>query len=85
MGTLPHRARAVCSSSQQLKEKQDHLHKVLTTCKYSHMASNRMKIKTEHPNHPEDKNKDAKKPTSNSSNFNNQKKLHTGTLLKRPK
>ena len=73
MGTLIHRARAVCSTTQQPKEEQDHLHKVLATCKYPIWAWNRMKIKTKYPTHQEDQNKGTKQPTINSSNLNNQR------------
>ena len=34
ISTLFHRARAVCSSSQQLHEEHEHLQKILTRCKY---------------------------------------------------
>ena len=46
INTLHHRARAVCSNKQLLKEEEDHLQKVLTENKYPILALNRVKLKT---------------------------------------
>ena len=46
INTLHHRARAVCSNKQLLKEEEDHLQKVLTENKYPMWALNRVKLKT---------------------------------------
>ena len=46
INTLHHRAKAVCSNKQLLKEEEDHLQKVLTENKYSMWALNRVKLKT---------------------------------------
>ena len=45
ISTLFYRDKAVCPTSQQLQEEHEHLQKVLTTCKYSRWALNRMKNK----------------------------------------
>ena len=46
MNTLHHRARAVCSNKQLLKEEEDHLQQVLIENKYPVWALNRVKLKT---------------------------------------
>ena len=46
INTLHHRAKAVCSNKQLLKEEEDHLQKVLTENKYPMWALNRVKLKT---------------------------------------
>ena len=46
INTLHHRARAVCSNKQLLKEEEDHLQKVLTENKYPMWAPNRVRVKT---------------------------------------
>ena len=46
INTLHHRAKAVCSNKQSLKEEEDHLQKVLTENKYPMWALNRVKLKT---------------------------------------
>ena len=46
INTLHHRAKAVCSNNQLLKEEEDHLQKVLTDNKYPMWALNRVKLKT---------------------------------------
>ena len=45
INTLHHRAKAVCSNNQLLKEEEDHLQEVLTGNKYPLWALNRVKIK----------------------------------------
>ena len=45
VGTLHHRARTVCSNTNLLQQEEDHLQKVLTTCKYPNWALNRIKMK----------------------------------------
>ena len=45
INTIHHRAKAVCSSNQLLKEEEDHLQKVLTGNKYPLWALSRVKIK----------------------------------------
>ena len=45
INTLHHRAKAVCSNNQLLKEEEDHLKEVLTGNKYPLWALNRVKIK----------------------------------------
>ena len=66
IGTLHHRAKTICSSPQLLKEEEDHLHRVLTRCKYPVWALNRGKIKTGTPVQRNQKK-------NNNSNTNNQK------------
>ena len=46
INTLHHRAKAVSSNNQLLKEEEDHLQKVLTRNKYPLWALNRVKIKS---------------------------------------
>ena len=45
INTLHHKAKAVCSNNQLLKEEEDHLQEVLTENKYPLWALNRVKIK----------------------------------------
>ena len=72
----------ICSSPQLLQQEEEHLHKVLTKCKYPAWALNRVKIKTQVP--PKNNNR---RGTSNSGN--NTKKqpesLHGGSLFQRAK
>ena len=44
VGTLHHRARTMCSNTNLLQQ-EEHLQKVLTTCKYPNWALNRIKMK----------------------------------------
>ena len=46
IGTLLHRAKAICSNPQLLKQEEDHLYSALTKCKYPAWAPNRMRIKS---------------------------------------
>ena len=46
IGTLLHRAKAICSNPQLLKQEEDHLYRALTKCKYPAWALNRMRIKS---------------------------------------
>ena len=66
VGTLHHRAKTVCSSPDMLKREEEHLSKVLTKCKYSTQAINRVKMKMKKP-------AQKKKNTSNSNQANYQK------------
>ena len=59
VGTLHHRAKTICSSPHML-QKEDHLSKVLTRCKYPTWAINRVKMKMRTP--------DQKKKNNNSAN-----------------
>ena len=45
IGTLHHRANTICSSSELLQHEEQNLKRVLTKCKYSIWALNRVKIK----------------------------------------
>ena len=45
INTLKHRAKAVCSNHQLLKEEENHLNKALRRCKYPAWALNRATIK----------------------------------------
>ena len=49
IGTLHHRAKTTCSSPQLLQHEDNHLHRVLTRCKYPVWALNRVKIKMRTP------------------------------------
>ena len=66
IGTLHHRAKAICSSPQLLQQEEDHLYRVLTRCKCPAWALNRFKIKMRTPSQRNQKR-------NNSSNTNNQK------------
>ena len=60
VGTLHHRAKTVCSNSSLLHQEEEHLHKVLTRCKYLTWALNRVKMKmrstTQKKNNNQNKN-----------------------------
>ena len=45
VGTLHHRAKTICSSSDMLQKEEEHLSRVLTRCKYPTWAINRVKMK----------------------------------------
>ena len=45
--TLHYRAKTICSSPQLLQQEEEHLHNVLTKCKYPAWALNRVKLKTQ--------------------------------------
>ena len=49
IGTLHHRANTISSSPELLQKEEQHLKKVLTRCKYSDWAINRVKIKMRTP------------------------------------
>ena len=51
INTLHHRAKAVCSNNQLLKEEEDHLQEVLTRNKYPLWALNRVKSRTKPTKH----------------------------------
>ena len=65
IGNLHHRAKTICSSPQLLQQ-EEHLHWVLTRCKYPVWALNRVKIKMRTPAQRNQKK-------DNNSNTNNQK------------
>ena len=46
IGTLHHRAQAICSTHHLLQQDEDHIYRALTKCKYPAWALNRIKIKT---------------------------------------
>ena len=80
IGTLHHRANTICSSPELLQQEEEHLHRVLTRCKYPVWALNRVKIKMKTPaqrNHKKNKN-------SNTGNQNkNQNPYLGGAILQR--
>ena len=84
ISTLLHRAKAACSTTQHLHEEQEHLQNVLTRCKYPMWAFNRIKSKIRALNHPEESNKGTEQSTRNRSNFQQRKRLYSGTIHKRP-
>ena len=49
IGTLHHRAKTVCSTPDKLKREEEHLSRVLTRCKYTTWAVNRVKMKMKKP------------------------------------
>ena len=53
VSTLHHRAKAVCSTQQVLKDEEEHLQKVLTENKYPTWALNRVKMKIKAPTRQE--------------------------------
>ena len=53
VNTLHHRAKAVCSTQQLLKDEEEHLQKVLTDNKYPTWALNRVRIKIKAPSRQE--------------------------------
>ena len=61
VGTLHHRARTMCSNTNLLQQEEEHLQKVLTTCKYPNLALNRIKMKIR--SNPKKKNKSQNKNT----------------------
>ena len=62
INTLRHRSKTVCSNSQLLKEKEDHLNKVLRRCKYPMWALNRVNVTQN-----KKKNKEGASKNSNTS------------------
>ena len=68
INTLRHRAKTVCSTSQLLKEEEDHLHNALRRCKYPLWVWNRVNIKKNQ--------KGNNKGNNNSQNSNNINKLY---------
>ena len=72
VGTLLHRAKTICSDPQLLKQEEDHLYKVLSTCKYPTWALNRIKMKMRNPNIRRNNNNQKKSGTDT-----NQKPYHT--------
>ena len=71
INTLTHRAKAVCSSSQLLKEELKHLEEALTQCKYPRWAF--QKILSEQEEQEEKRKK----------HHNTEKMSHSGTLHQR--
>ena len=65
IGTLHHRAKTICSNPQLLKQEEDHLHRVLTKCKYPAWALNRVKIKSRNPTQKKSSNNKKKTGTDN--------------------
>ena len=49
IGTIHHRANTICSSPELLQQEEEHLHRVLTRCKYPVWVLNRVKIKMKTP------------------------------------
>ena len=49
VGTLQHRAKAICSNRQLLQQVEEHLSKALMNCKYSIWALNKVKMKMSKP------------------------------------
>ena len=64
IGTLYHRARTVCSNPNQL-QKEKHLFKSLSKCKYPNWAGNRVKLQSQTPALKKSK-KNSNKPAPNS-------------------
>ena len=75
INTLHHRAKAVCSNNQLLKEEEDHLQKVLTGNKCPMWALNRVKLKTkttqaqEQRKQQEQQNANAKATSGNKKSY----------------
>ena len=69
VGTLHHRAKTISSSPQLLQQEEDHLSRVLTRCKYSAWAINRVKIKMRKP-------AQKKSTKNNANNERNYQRLH---------
>ena len=67
INTLRHRAKTVCSTSQLLKEEEDHLHNALRRCKYPLWAWNRVNINTNQKRNNKGKNNNK---SNNSNNTN---------------
>ena len=65
---LKHRARAVCSNQQLLKEDDNHLNKALSNCKYPAWALNMVSIRSKKNNRSKDNN------INKNSNDNNKNK-----------
>ena len=57
VGTLPHRAKTICSNKQLLQQEEEHLSKALMNCKYPIWALNRVKIKMSKPAQKKNDNK----------------------------
>ena len=72
INTLHHRAKAVCSNKQLLKEEEVHLQKVLTENKYLMWALNRVKLKTK----PTQKQEQFKKNNTNAKDTSGNKKSY---------
>ena len=66
IGTLYHRARTVCSKSNQLQMEEKHLFKSLSKCKYQNWALNRVKLKSQSPA-PKKSQENSNKPAPNNS------------------
>ena len=66
IGTLHHRANTIYSSSELLQQEEEHLHRVLTRCKYPVWALNRVKIKMKRP-----AQRDHKKNRNNNTGIQN--------------
>ena len=72
INTLHHRAKAICSNKEFLKEEEDHLHKVLTENRNPVWALNRVKIKTKAIQAQEQckqKNTNAKETSGNKKSY----------------
>ena len=72
INTIHHRAKAVCSNKQLLKEEEEHLQKVLTENKYPMWALNRVKLKTKATQAQEQckqKNTNAKETSGNKKTY----------------
>ena len=68
IGTLYHRAQAICSNPQLLQQEEDHLYRALTKCKYPVWALNRIKFKTRNPAQNNDKSIKINSGTNNNQN-----------------
>ena len=75
IGTLHHRANTI-SSSPELLQKEQHLKKVLTRCKYPDWAINRVKIKMRTPAQSSKQKKELHE-------WQPKTKLHSGAILQR--
>ena len=49
VGTLYHRAKTICSSTQLLQKEEEHLFQALKRCKYPTWALNRVKMRSQNP------------------------------------
>ena len=67
INTLRHRAKTVCSTSQLLKEEENHLHNALRRCKYPLLAWNRVNI---------NKNQKRKNKGNNNNNISNSNNIN---------
>ena len=73
VNTLHHRAKAVCSNQQLLKDEEEYLQKFLTESKCPTWALNRVKMKTKEPSRQELKRRDI----TNANNTTDNKKPYT--------